>query len=351
MPGYISEFDYFGNSTAEFVEIAVPTGTDVTGYSLVLYEGSGFELQTFSLGTSVDTIAGHDVYLIDASTPGFSTPDPTGAFYPDDAIALVDDGGTVLQFLSWDGNAIPAFDGPAAGQTSTSVGSALTDGHSLQSDDGGASYFLQTASNPGSIPACYAAGTRIDTADGKKAIEDLTVGDTLERVDGEPIKVLRLVYQRRPVLPSVPASRPVLIQKDALGPGRPNGPLVVSGQHRIAVGMPQQAEQLSGTWAFVPACALVDLPGIRWMNGRSQVAWYHVVCECHALIWANGLVSETMFLGDQAWRTLGKKDTRAITRALGPNRLASQDQALPFMRPGQVRKRLKSTFSGNSPQF
>ena len=88
MPAYISEFSYFGTSSTEFIEIAVPTGTDVSSYSVILYQFDGTIYNGFSLGTSVAAMNGHDIYLINSSTPGFSTGDPMGMFYADDAIGL-----------------------------------------------------------------------------------------------------------------------------------------------------------------------------------------------------------------------------------------------------------------------
>ena len=151
MAGYISEFQYYGNSSEEFIEVALPTGTDPSGYGVTIYMADGTVYTSFPLGSSVGTMAGHDVYVIDQSTPGFSTGDSMGNMYPDDALALTDGGGTVVQFISYWSNTVTATEGPAVGATSTDVGT--TDpGQSLQSDDGGASYFVQSSPNSGSIP-------------------------------------------------------------------------------------------------------------------------------------------------------------------------------------------------------
>ncbi len=36
MPGYISEITYEGPNSADFIEISVPAGTDVSGYSVAI---------------------------------------------------------------------------------------------------------------------------------------------------------------------------------------------------------------------------------------------------------------------------------------------------------------------------
>ncbi|WP_274961100.1 hypothetical protein [Lentibacter algarum] len=135
----------------------MPAGTDVSSYSVIFYQFNGTIYNGFSLGTSVATMNGHDIYVINNSTLGFNTGDPMGMFYADDAIALFD-GSAVIQFISWAGNTVTAVQDPANGLTSTEVGFTATQGNSLQSDDGGLTYYEQTSVNQGSIPACYATG-------------------------------------------------------------------------------------------------------------------------------------------------------------------------------------------------
>lgn len=178
MPGYISELQPDGDTSQEFIEVALPEGTDPSGYSVYIYDGFGNALYSFPLGTATDTVASYDVYVIDSSTPGFSDggADPTGRLYPDDGVALVDDTGTTVQFISYWGYTVSAVDGPASGLTSTDIGTAPM-GEALQSDDRGASYYGQPITNPGTIPACYGAGTLISTPAGPCSIEQLQPGD------------------------------------------------------------------------------------------------------------------------------------------------------------------------------
>lgn len=41
MPAYISELAYAGSIVSDFVEVAVPTGTDVSSWSLAYYNNFG----------------------------------------------------------------------------------------------------------------------------------------------------------------------------------------------------------------------------------------------------------------------------------------------------------------------
>lgn len=135
---WINEFHYDNTSTdtGEMIEIAGPAGTDLTGYSLVGYNGA----------TSVI----YDTVVLSGVLPnqqaGFGT-----AWFPftglqngaPDGVALVDDQGVVIQFLSYEGSFV-ASGGPASGMMSEDVlvseSSATPIGHSLQLTGTGSSY-------------------------------------------------------------------------------------------------------------------------------------------------------------------------------------------------------------------
>ncbi|WP_412069758.1 CHRD domain-containing protein [Rubrivirga sp. IMCC43871] len=114
---FVNELHYDNASTdeGEFVEIAVPTGTDIDDLVLTLYNGNGgtaygtFTGDTFAAGA---TTGGFTLYSI--GTPGIQNGAPDGL-----ALSLAD--GTVLQFLSYEGT-FTAADGPASGLTSTDIG-------------------------------------------------------------------------------------------------------------------------------------------------------------------------------------------------------------------------------------
>jgi len=116
---FINEFHYDndGIDVGEFVEIAAPAGTNLTGWSIVLYNGGTG--QTYDTDPLSGTIPNHQ--------NGFGT---FALSYPSngiqngtvDAIALVQ-GTTVVQFLGYEGSFV-ATNGPAVGLTSTDIGVA-----------------------------------------------------------------------------------------------------------------------------------------------------------------------------------------------------------------------------------
>ncbi|MEN3971800.1 lamin tail domain-containing protein [Sphingomicrobium sp. XHP0235] len=131
-------YDNDGTDAGEFIEIVAPSGTDLTGWTIVLYNGSSTTrsvYQTIDLSTASVTDDGTNSYFV-VSTPGVQNGSPDG-------IALVDAGGAVVQFLSYEGS-FTATDGPAEGLTSTDIGVSETTtspvGQSLQLTGSGSTY-------------------------------------------------------------------------------------------------------------------------------------------------------------------------------------------------------------------
>ena len=336
MASYISEISYDRDPDTDFIEPLVPVGTDVSSNSIVIYDEFGSVIATYSLGSIVSTSGAGDVYLVDSGTPGFTELDGNLGF------ALVDDLGDVLQFVSVENYVITATEGPADGLTSNMIGESEGSG-SLQSDDGGLTYFVQSNPNPGTIP-CYGPGTMIDTPDGPRAVETLETGDPAMTLDHGPQPIIWL-RQHTQSLDSVPdANRPVLIQAGALGPERPARDLIVSPQHRILVGALGQLDGLGEGQAFAPAKSLTRLPGIRVMRGKRTITWIHFTCAHHEVVFANGCASESLLLGPMVLNALSRHQRRTLNRLFGPQ-LSSDDglngpPARPCLSVGEVRKQL-----------
>jgi hypothetical protein len=109
-------YDNSGTDAGEAVEIAATAGTNLSGWTLLLYNGNG--------GVVYDTIVLSGIVpdqdsgfgTLSFLTPGLQNGAP-------DAIALVSNTGAVVEFLSYEGP-LTATDGAAAGLTSTDIGVA-----------------------------------------------------------------------------------------------------------------------------------------------------------------------------------------------------------------------------------
>ena len=121
-------YDNAGADVGERVEIAGLAGADLTGMSLVLYNGrNGQNYSTTDLTGAIPSQQnGFGTVSFDVGSLQNGAPD---------GLALVDAQGVVLQFLSYEGE-FEATDGPALGLTSTDIGvaesSSSNAGESLQ---------------------------------------------------------------------------------------------------------------------------------------------------------------------------------------------------------------------------
>lgn len=108
-------YDNTGTDAGEAIEIAGMAGTDLTGWSILLYNGSnGAVYDTKNLsGTISDSGNGFGFVTQTYPANGIQNGAPDG-------IALVNNG-TVVQFLSYEGT-FTAVGGPADGLTSTDIG-------------------------------------------------------------------------------------------------------------------------------------------------------------------------------------------------------------------------------------
>jgi predicted extracellular nuclease len=126
----ISELHY-DNASAdldEAVEVEGPAGADLTGWTVAFYNGAdGRVYQSLELSGQIPDLGGGMGVRVFAQG-GIQNGDPDG-------LALVDDTGTVREFLSYEGE-FAAVDGPASGLSSTDIGvaesAATAVGESLQ---------------------------------------------------------------------------------------------------------------------------------------------------------------------------------------------------------------------------
>jgi hypothetical protein len=147
-PVFINEihYDNVGTDTGEAIEIFGPANTDMTNWRIVRYNGNNQAVYTTPsaepsgsdtlTGTIPDMGNGYGVIVVNYNGDGLQN--------DMDGIALVNDGNTVIQFLSYEGS-FTASGGDADGKTSTDIGVAESNtttqiGHSLQLIGTGTNY-------------------------------------------------------------------------------------------------------------------------------------------------------------------------------------------------------------------
>lgn len=154
-------YDNAGSDSGERVEIVATDGESLSGYRVYLYNGGGSPGSASVYGSTA-------VPPGSVSSCGGSVRIATIAYArdglqngPNDAMALVDAGGQVVQFLGYEGS-VTGGSGPAAGMTSDSLpvaeNSDTPAGTSLQLRGNGSGYgdFSWAASSTQSFGACNA---------------------------------------------------------------------------------------------------------------------------------------------------------------------------------------------------
>ncbi|MCA0374203.1 MAG: DNA/RNA non-specific endonuclease [Gemmatimonadetes bacterium] len=135
-----TEIHYDNSSTDvnEKIEIEGPAGTDLTGWSVVLYNGNGgapYDVKSLS-GLIPNTCSGRGVVVVDYAQDGIQNGAPDG-------FALVQADNSVVEFLSYEGT-MTATGGAAVGTSSTDIGvaevSSTPYGFSLQRNAAGTAW-------------------------------------------------------------------------------------------------------------------------------------------------------------------------------------------------------------------
>jgi hypothetical protein len=169
------------------------------------------------------------------------------------------------QYVDW------IADSSASGQTAGETNVALGTGTDI---------FLSNV-------VCFAAGTRIATADGETSVEDLAEGDlvvTLTGADRTLAPVTWIGYRRVDLAahPRRELVAPVRIQRGAFGDNMPHTDLVVSPDHALFV-----------DGKLVVARLLINGMTITQDLDVRAVEYYHVELPQHAILLAEGLPAES----------------------------------------------------------
>lgn len=149
---------------------------------------------------------------------------------------------------------------------------------------------------------CFTPGTRLETPDGAKTVEELVAGDKVVTKDNGAREVLwvgeRQVSGAR--LYAMPDLRPVRIREGALGTGRPDGDLVVSPDHRMLVTGAAALALWGEREVLVAARDLIDDARVTRDMAAKSVTYIHLMLPEHNVVVANGVETESFHPGAAA---------------------------------------------------
>lgn len=188
---------------------------------------------------------------------------------------------------------------------------------------------------------CFARDTRITTARGDVPVQDLRFGDLILTADRgyQPLRWLAARNLTAAELAAAPNLRPIRIRAGALGQGLPRRDLTVSPQHRILI-RSKVAERMFGNHEVLMAAKhLLALDGVETVADCDSVEYWHLMCDRHEVILAEGTEAESLFTGPEAMAAI-PPECHAELRRLFPDLAArtTGPAARPFPKGAACRQ-------------
>lgn len=180
-----------------------------------------------------------------------------------------------------------------------------------------------TQAGPGAL-ICFAAGTRIRTAEGERPIETLRPGDRVVTAD-HGAQPLRWIGSRR--IAAAGNLAPIRIRAGLFNNHRD---LLVSPNHRVLYEGYRAQRLFDQHQVLVPAQHLVDHHDIL-EEPDGEVTYLHLMFDRHEIIFAEGAASESFHPGGLALDAL-RADARDVLFAAFPDLRALPDSYGPASR-------------------
>lgn len=270
-----------GGTGADFIDAGNSSDVVITGDTMTVAAGLGDTLLMSKLGTTVDMIAIDDNQS-DTINGGDNSGDIAWAGQGDFA-----DGGGPPNIQNGDTLIIPAGYSSVPGATFLDTRSGITYDQIFADSAGHTIYAThwETIITDPSYP-CFATGTRIATARGEVAVEDLRVGDLVVTAGGRGAlqPVIWIGHSDVNVARHAQRGRiaPVLIKAGALAANVPFRDLRVSPDHAMLI---------DGN--LIPAGMLVNGTTIIQEMWCPQVTYWHVELPTHSVLIAEGAAAES----------------------------------------------------------
>ena len=147
---------------------------------------------------------------------------------------------------------------------------------------------------------CFGEGTKIQTKNKLKTVEDLKIGDlVLTRDNGlQPIRWIGCSE-----VSGRTDAAPIKFLKGAIGNDRE---LILSPNHKVLVSGWRTELFLGVDEAMVPAKSLINDQTILRVP-QDKIKYYHILLDNHELVLSNGVWTESFYPGPQALRMLDRK--------------------------------------------
>ena len=320
----ISEIKYLGNGDQDTLEVRVPDDyPDPQNLRLVIYDrghdGSTTAVPSASDIYDITTVGklytedvdndGNDDDGVLHYTIGTSENGTTIFLHAEDAVGLYNVvTGETYGLYNWTGSPYTvstATNDPFAGQVATQLDPTgqIRDVTSLSRDENG-DYNVNSSPTPGSSYICFTSGTQIKTPYGNRFVEDLRIGDIVVTKD-HGVQPIRWIGSRHfaPDECIAPNAQPIVIKAHAFGPGVPAYDTRLSPNHAILNTHWKATLYFGETEVLTAAKGLLDT-GYAYRATVQTITYFHILLDQHSLVMANGLWSESLYLGSQCMEML-----------------------------------------------
>ena len=153
---------------------------------------------------------------------------------------------------------------------------------------------------------CFVKGTLIKCETGLKPVEQLKQGDMVWTKD-DGYQAIRWIGARtfnKADLSLNERIRPIRIAKGSIGHDMPERDLLVSPQHRVLVNSRIAKRMTNEDEVLVSAKHMLQITGIDVVNDMDEVMYVHFMFDRHQIVEAEGVLSESLYAGPQAIRSL-----------------------------------------------
>ncbi|SHM29510.1 Hint domain-containing protein [Roseovarius litoreus] len=161
---------------------------------------------------------------------------------------------------------------------------------------------------------CFTPGTRIETPEGPRLVEELREGDMVQTKDdgAQPIEWVGCRRMSGARLFAMPHLRPIRISAGALGIDRPQRELLVSPGHRMLVKGRVAQALFNTSEVLVAARDLVNNRTVVVDVMAREVTYIHLLLPRHQVLWANGVETESFHPAGTALSTLSERDRKRL---------------------------------------
>ncbi len=314
----ISELKYLGSGDLDMLEIRIPDDyPDPENLVMVIYDRS-HNGSTTGVPSASDTysVTGDGLlYTEDANldgdddgilhyTFGSSETGDNLRLHAQDAVGLYNSvTGETYGLYSFGApyTVSTASGDPFAGQPAEvldTTGQAVGTTSIERQQDG--TFTANSSPDPGSSYICFTSGTLIQTSNGAQPVEILQVGDDVVTKDAGLQKIRWIGTRSFSDTAQLDFHlQPITIKAHAFGPNIPSYDTKLSPNHAV------MNDHWKSTLYFGEAEVLTQAKSLlnsdfAHSNADKSVEYFHILLDTHALIIANNMWSESLFLGDES---------------------------------------------------